>query len=136
MLGSLPFPAFPGVPLILTQEDIERFLESRDGRYPRVTQEKYRQVMQRFFQELGDSKQIGQGTVARLRDKLLADGAAPNTVNVYLTVINAYLDFIGHRECQLTERVPVEKQVSPELTRSEYLRLLSTARLLAKERLT
>lgn len=135
MPESLTFSFSAPVPLRLTPEDIERFLDSREGRYPRVTQEKYRQVMQRFYQELDESKQIGQGTVAWLRDKLLADGAAPNTVNVYLTVVNAYLDFAGHREYQLTERVPVEKQASPELTRSEYLRLLSTARLLEKERL-
>lgn len=135
MPESLAFSFSAPAPLKLTPEEIGRFLSSREGRYPKVTQEKYRQVMQRFYQELDESKQIGQGTVAWLRDKLLADGAAPNTVNVYLTVINTYLDFVGRREYQLTERVPVEKQVSPELTRSEYLRLLSTARLLGKERL-
>lgn len=135
MPESLTFSFSAPAPLKLTPEDIENFLGSREGRYPKVTQEKYRQVMQRFYQELDESKQIGQGTVAWLRDKLLADGAAPNTVNVYLTVVNAYLDFAGHREYQLTERVPVEKQVSPELTRSEYRRLLSTARLFGKERL-
>lgn len=130
---SFPFPARTTAEL--TPESIEQFLNSREGRYTRGSQIKYRQVMQRLYQELDGDKQIGQGTVEWLRDKLLADGAAPNTVNVYLTVVNAYLDFAGHRECQLTERVPIQKQNTLELTRSEYLRLLSTARLLEKERL-
>lgn len=130
---SFPFPARTTAEL--TPESIEQFLNSREGRYTRGSQLKYRQVMHRLYQELDGDKQIGQGTVEWLRDKLLADGAAPNTVNVYLTVVNAYLDFAGHRECQLTERVPIQKKNTLELTRSEYLRLLSTARLLEKERL-
>lgn len=130
------FFSFPvGAPVPLTPESIEQFLASREGKYPKETQLKYRQVMQRLYQELDSHKQLGPDTLARWRDKLLEDGAAPSTVNVYLTVANAYLDFIGHREYQLTERVPLPKRDSPELTRSEYLRLLSTARLLEKERL-
>lgn len=135
MLESLPFPSSAPVPLRLTPEEIERFLDSRESRYPKETQAKYRRIMQRFCRDLGGHRQIEQGVLAWWRDKLLADGAAPNTVNACLSVANAYLDFAGHRECQLTERVPVEKQASPELTRNEYLRLLSTARLLGKERL-
>ena len=49
---------------------------------------------------------------------------------VYLSAIKAYLDHAGHREYWLTERAPEEKQASPKLNQSEYLRLLSTARQL------
>lgn len=129
------FPFSAGTSALLTPESIEQFLASREGRYSKGSQIKYRQVMQRLYQELDSSKQIRPGTLAWWRDKLLAEGTAPNTINVYLSVANAYLDYVGHRECQLTERVPVKEQNTLELTRSEYLRLLSTARLLEKERL-
>ncbi len=135
MPENLFFPFSAPAPVPLTPESIEQFLASREGRYPKETQSKYRQVMQRLYQQLGSQKQIGPTTLAEWRDQLLGEGAAPNTINAYLSVANAYLDHVGHRECQLTERVPVERQPSPELTRSEYLRLLSTARLLGKERL-
>ena len=135
MSENVFFPFSAGASAQLTPESIEQFLNSREGRYTRGSQIKYRQVIQRLYQELDNPKQIGSGTLAWWRDKLLAEGTAPNTVNVYLSVANAYLDYVGHRECQLTERVPIQKQNTLELTRSEYLRLLSAARLLEKERL-
>lgn len=49
MPESLAFSFSAPAPLKLTPENIERFLSSREGRYPKVTQEKYWQVMQRFY---------------------------------------------------------------------------------------
>lgn len=46
------------------------------------------------------------------------------------------MTYLGHRELQATAALPPPAEVErPELTRGEYLRLLSTARVLEKERL-
>ena len=57
-----------------------------------------------------------------------------STINSYLSVNNAYLDFIGHREYQLANQLKLETELQPELTRTEYLRLLQTARALDREK--
>ena len=61
-------------------------------------------------------------------------GYAPSTINSYLSVNNAYLDFVGHREYQLANQLKLETEIQPELTRTEYLRLLQTARALDREK--
>ena len=53
-----------------------------------------------------------------------------------LAAANGLMTYLGHRELQATAALPPPAEVErPELTRGEYLRLLSTARVLEKERL-
>ena len=61
-------------------------------------------------------------------------GYAPSTINSYLSVNNAYLDFVGHREYQLANQLKLETELQPELTRTGFLRLLQTARTLGREK--
>lgn len=123
----------PGVPL--SQAGIEEYLsacraEGRTG----GTLQVYRRGLQRLHADLPADKIIRQGTLEHWREELLCRGYAPNTVNGFLSVSNAYLDFVGHREYQLTEQLKPEAELQPELTRAEYLRLLQTARALDRER--
>ena len=53
-----------------------------------------------------------------------------------LAAANGLMTYLGHRELQATAALPPPAEGErPELTRGEYLRLLSTARVLEKERL-
>lgn len=47
-----------------------------------------------------------------------------------------YLDFAGHREYQLANQLKLEIELQPELSRTEYLWLLQTARALGRERVS
>ena len=121
--------------ILLTPEQMERFLEKYA--HLQETQSKYRYCLRQFYLALPEEKCIRRGTLEWWRDQLLADGYAPRSVNVNLSVVNAYLGFVGHREYQTTEFVPIPRETEQrsELTRDEYLRLLDTARALKKERL-
>lgn len=66
---------------------------------------------------------------------MLEQGYTPRTVNVRLASANGFLDYLGLRDYQLPMQLkPAEDEIQPELTRNEYLRLLSAARALGKER--
>lgn len=100
------------------------------------TVEKYLRDVRCFAQWLGESRLSGERTLAwreqlRLRCK-------PATVNSMIAAVNCFLRFCGREEC----RVPflrIQRQLfrdtSRELTRSDYERLLHTARSLGRERL-
>ena len=119
----------------LTQEGIERFLSvcAAEGRVE-GTLKWYRRGLERLYKDLPEDKTVGQGTLERWRESLLQAGYAASTINSFLSVSNAYLDFAGHREYQLASQLKQESEEQPELTRREYLRLLQTARALDRER--
>jgi len=98
------------------------------------TLEGYRRGLRRLYDDLPEDKTIRRGTLERWRESLLERGYAPSTVNGFLSVGNAYLDFAGHREYQAAGQIKVGDEPQPELTRAEYLRLLQTARALGKEK--
>ena len=51
-----------------------------------------------------------------------------------MSVLNTFLRYLGHRDWQVDEFVRVSGDVQPELTRAEYLRLLSAAKHIGKEK--
>ena len=77
---------------------------------------------------------VRPGTLDRWRAALLEGGYSPRTVNVRISVANSLMAFLGRRDLQSVGALEVD-DVQPELTRTEYLRLLTTARALDKERL-
>ena len=119
----------------LTRDGIERFMAvcQAEGRVE-GTLKWYHRGLKRLYDDLPGDKTIRHGTLGRWRDKLVKKGYAPSTINSYLSVNNAYLDFVGHREYQLANQLKSETELQPELTRTEYLRLLQTARALGRER--
>ena len=48
-------------------------------------------------------------------------------------IVNGYLGYIGARDLQVADRLEIAEEPQMELTRSEYLRLLSPARLLRRD---
>ena len=123
------------VPDAGVRDGIERFMAvcQNEGRVE-GTLKWYRRGLNRLYDDLPEDKTIRHGTLEHWREQLVKEGYAPSTINSYLSVNNAYLDFVGHREYQLANQLKLETELQPELTRTEYLRLLQTARTLGRER--
>ena len=125
--------AEPG--LELTQEQIGAYLGHLAAKGCRESSvAKYRRDLSRFYAMLPEDKRVRRGTVSAWRTALVERGYAPRTINASVAEVNGLLDFLGHRECQLPGQLAVGPEEPPELSRSEYLRLLSAARVLKRER--
>lgn len=124
-----------GPGLTLTEERIEGFLGSllAQGRTP-DTIAAYRRNLTRLYGLLPEDKQLRQGTLAEIRDVLLESGYSSSTINTCMAAAEGLLAHYGRRELQTGQRMKRDRAIQPELTRSEYLRLLSAARMLGKER--
>ena len=119
----------------VTEADIGRFLEEQRVKgLSKETLARYRCALDRLYQMLPPDKQIGTGSLIQRRDELLSSGFSRSTVNLNITVWDCFLDFVGHREYQVVDRLSPEDKLQPELTRNEYLRLLQTAKALENER--
>ncbi len=130
---SPPRAGPPG--LRLTPADLEAYLDSlsRQGR-GHDTLATYRRNVHALYDGLPEDKMVRPGTLARWQRTLLEGGYSPRTVNVRMSVANSLMAFLGRRDLQSVGSLEVD-DVQPELTRTEYLRLLTTARALDKERL-
>lgn len=120
----------------MAAEDMERFLHTlhEKGRSP-MTVGSYRNALAQLYQMLPEDKRIYAGTLRRWRDQLMESGYSESSVNRMLTVCNQFVDFLGHRECQVPDRLHIKIAPQPELSRSEYLRLLAAAKGLDDEKL-
>lgn len=120
----------------LTPEQIEGYLDylTAKGRV-KGTIEGYRRGMKRLYRTLPEGdKVIHPGTLRRWREQLTEEGYSATAVNQFIVAANGYLDYVQARELQVTDKLKVPKEDRPELTRREYLRLLSTAKALGRER--
>lgn len=119
----------------LTPEGIDGFLEHlrAKGRV-QGTLDTYRKKLDRLYQALPEGgKSIRRDTLLNWREQLAEEGLASETINQSVVAANGYLEYMGAREFQVTEKLGGPDQSTPELTRSEYLRLLGAARLLGRE---
>ena len=119
----------------LSQLDIDMFLEQMlsNGSKP-GTVKQYRQCLKRFYADLPDDKTIYSNTITNWRELMLTEGYAPRTINVTISAVNRLLDYLGRRDLQNMNRAEAKESESPELSRAEYLRMLSTAKNLGKEK--
>lgn len=126
-------PEEPGVPV--TRQQIADYLANLQARgCVEGSVRKYSRDLTLFYDFLPDGKEITRTTLARWRAELLARGYAPRTINAAISAVNSFLAWLGRREFQLLRQLEITDEIQPELTRAEYLRLLSTARALGKER--
>lgn len=124
----------PGVRL--TSEGIKKFLDAcQEKGLVEGTIECYRRGLKHLYEDLPEDKTIRHGTLEHWQEKLIQQGYAPSTVNSFLSSGNSFVEFTGHREYQLVERLERNHGLQPELTRAEYLSLLQTARALGKEKI-
>lgn len=121
--------------LILSPELIEKYLDSlAQSGCITETLKSYRRKLEQLFQYLDDSKHISTGTLESWRNSMMEQGYSNSTINICTSAANGLVSYCGHRELQIEKPLKRDQGIQPELTRNEYLRLLSTARALGKER--
>ena len=119
----------------LTPESIDGYLEHlRSVGRVQGTLDSYRRKIGRLYQTLPEEdKSIRRDTLPWWREKLAEEGYSAAGINQFVIVVNGYLGYMGARELQVTDRLESAEEPQLELTRSEYLRLLSAARSLDRE---
>lgn len=119
----------------ISWEQIEAYLNSIKARnYSLDTVRNYRRSLKQFYHTLPPDKLVDRGSAASWRRTLQEQGLQVRTVNQKLTAINSFFDYLGLRAFQLPSALALPDDTQPELTRNEYLRLLSAARVQGKER--
>lgn len=119
----------------LTPESIDDYLEHlrSAGRVQR-TLDSCRRKLSRLYQALPDEgKAIRRDTLPWWREKLAEEGCSAAEINQFVIAVNGYLEYMDARELQVTDKLKSPAGSQPELTRNEYLRLLSAARSLNRE---
>lgn len=121
-------------PRVMTEITIEEFLDHLDKKgSPMDSLDTYRRKLTALYDFLGEKKRLSWDTLPRWRESLLRQGYAEPTANAFIYVANSYLNYVGLREYQFVGLPRPEARLVEDMTRAEYLRLLSTARLLENE---
>ena len=121
---------------VMTSKMIEDFIEAmRKKNRGESSLDNYNRILISIYQWLPKDKILDETTGTKCRKWLLEEkGFCHRTVNARMSVLNTFLRYLGHRDWQVDEFVRVSGDVQPELTRAEYLRLLSAAKHIGKEK--
>ena len=121
---------------VLTQSDIDLYLQDVASRgCKQGTLENYRRSLLNFFDWLPEGKRVSREKVYEYQEYLIGKYTS-RTVNMKMTAINGILGFLDLREYQSTVKASVDDTaIQPELSRNEYLRMLSAAKAIGDERL-
>ncbi len=122
----------PGV--VMTREDIKGYMAKLRATGRIAASQRYGGTLGLLYQDLPEDKRIRKGTLTSWVELLREKGYAPNTISTFAIIANGFVDYIGHREYQMSTLPKQEDNPQPELTRSEYLKLLQTAKALDQER--
>lgn len=121
---------------VLTRSDIDLYLQDVASRgCKQGTLENYRRSLLNFFDWLPEGKRVSREKVYEYQEYLIGKYTS-RTVNMKMTAINGILGFLDLREYQSTVKASVDDTaIQPELSRNEYLRMLSAAKAIGDERL-
>ena len=121
---------------VLARSDIDLYLQDVASRgCKQGTLENYRRSLLNFFDWLPEGKQVSREMVYEYQEYLIGKYTS-RTVNMKMTAINGILGFLDLREYQSTVKASVDDTaIQPELSRNEYLRMLSAAKAIGDERL-
>lgn len=121
---------------VLTRSDIDLYLQDVASRgCKQGTLENYRRSLLNFFDWLPEGKRVSREKVYEYQEYLMGKYTS-RTVNMKMTSINGILGFLDLREYQSTVKASVDDTaIQPELSRNEYLRMLSAAKAIGDERL-
>lgn len=87
------------------------------------------------FLEQQEGVELGADTAENWRSYLEENGYSRRTINKRISVLNGFVQFLGKREWQYTGPFTLpDRDIQPELVRTEYLRLLQAAKRLERER--
>ena len=116
----------------------EFFLFLAEQKKTEGTIENYRHSLEALYEYLPGQAQDGRyitfADLKRWQSDLLKQGYAVRTVNARMSAVNKFLEYRNRRDLQVAPMSAGKKGVQPELSRAEYLRLLSTAKLTEQER--
>ena len=119
----------------ISREDIDGFIQHMlNSGFKPGTVKQYQYCLNRFYEDLVEDKTVYANSIDSWRDKMLAEGFAPRTINTSISAVNRLLGYLGRRDLQTTERAKTQEPEVSELSRAEYLRMLSTAKNLGKEK--
>lgn len=113
----------------------ERYLQREER--AKGTVEKYLRDLRAFAHWL-EGGPVAKESAAAWKEHLLEADYAPTTINSKLAALRAFFRFMGWTDCQvkfLKLQRRLFRDTGRELTRTEYVRLLETARVLGQERL-
>ena len=126
----------PAMPAVVTEKAVRTYLADLTAKGRSAdTVRMYAAGCGRCGRTCRPDKQVRRETLADWQDTLLDRGYSPGTVNTHLSAANGLLEHMGRRDLQLVGQLDAVPEVQPELTRTEYLRLLQTARILGRERI-
>ena len=116
-------------------ELIQAYLDDMDNKgRSKASIESYRTALAAFYEFLPDEKILDEDTTLQWRDYLRENGYSQRTINARMSIFNSFLQYLGKRDWQYIGQITLPDDVQPEITRSEYLRLLQAAKQLGKER--
>lgn len=121
---------------VLARSDIDLYLQDVASRgCKQGTLENYRRSLLNFFDWLPEGKRVSREKVYEYQEYLIGKYTS-RTVNMKMTAINGILGFLDLREYQSIVKASVDDTaIQPELSRNEYLRMLSAAKAIGDERL-
>lgn len=123
---------------ILTSESIDCFKKHlREEEKSENTIGKYLRDVQAFFAYLGGAA-VTKETVVAYKNKLLSESYAVRSINSMLASLNSLFSFLGWTDCRV-KSIKLQRQIycpeEKELTKTEYMRLVNTAKQKGNERL-
>ncbi len=120
--------------VLMTTELIDAFIEDLKTRgRTEETCNIYRRKLT-MCQVMLEDKTIRAGTLLELRTQLQELNVSNGGINLFVSSINTFLDYCGKHELQVKKSLEPTNVQQPELTRSEYLKLLNAAKKLKNER--
>ena len=90
--------------------------------------ESYSRILKGIYEFLPEGKMIRGGTGAVWKSYMEGQGFSPVTVDCRISVWNGLVQYLGHREWQMDDFCREKGEEQPELSRAEYLKLLSAAK--------
>lgn len=112
---------------ILPGYPIEAYLEREDGAdWNADTRTSYRRVLYELQKYLG-GKPPDAGALSRWQRDLRENGYHQHSINIRISAANNYFRWCGRYDL-LMHHGPADSMPAPELTRTEYLRMLRAAR--------
>ena len=118
----------------IAEGQIQEYLNSLSERgCKKETVKTYRRGLIRFYEMLPENKMLRRDTLEKWRNELRLAGYMPRTINLLFSSVNGFLAFLGLWEFQYTPPdYRFDNDIQPEISRAEYLRLLTAAKNLGK----
>lgn len=115
--------------LCITKAHMEGYLDAlRKAGKQEETVKTYARHLKRLYDFLPEDKRMDRGTLFQWRACMMEQGYAVRTINVSISAANGLMEYLGRRELQLMDQIKQPREPQPELTKTEYLRLLQKAR--------